>query len=369
MTNYLQSHVRRNLGFVLALGLAFVIGGSLFLPTAYAQTDHFVILSQPSSATSTAFLPRLQSRVWEIRIGNGWNASTTGAFIAPSLTVATPNQWGQVKIDGYSDASYTSNVSSCVYDSQLTPTGTYSATSSNPFVQFHYYTGSGCVLNPAIFYDVTIEIDVDNPNTPIAISGSETWTPPSGWQIVQQPFAPFFPQFAIVQDNFNLTPTAGDSSISLSGASSFCSSIASTTSLTGTFVYALCYIPAFLFIPPQSSLTNFSNVGDALKTKIPFSDFYVLKNILLSEFQATSSSKFPDVVLDFSQSTTTSCTGILSAQCFPAITLLSTSTVRHYISDSMWNVIQTFMQVVIVVEGALFLYHDIRRRSFGSKSS
>lgn len=127
------------------------------------------------------------------------------------------------------------------------------------------------------------------------------------------------------------SPVIQDIGIATTTAAAFCQQNNATstgflTDVTNGFGTAICYSFAFLFVPSQNALSQFSALASTTQSKIPFSYFFGLKDIYTS-LTASSSVNLPTYSIDLPAfGTTTPLGNILPDN----ITFLSTSTIDTY---------------------------------------
>jgi len=119
----------------------------------------------------------------------------------------------------------------------------------------------------------------------------------------------------------------------------------------------LCRVAAFLVVPSQNSLSQFSLLASSTTEKIPFSYYYDFADIVGG--QATSTSQNMQnfamnlSLLDFASSTAMG--PILPS----SLSFLSSTTIGQYMSPTMHDIIYNLMIFAIWGEVLFLLYHKI----------
>jgi len=265
-----------------------IIFALLFLPSmALAQTvsSNFVFVSQGILSADSGDLTG-QTQSADVRIGDGWTGSTTGAELAAQYTrTGSGDSYVQLVISGWPDDTYsTGSHSQCTYNSTQS-SGSY-PTGGGTFIDLAANNvdpnpdgSSGCILEPGLFYNVTYEVDfLTDTSGQSHIFGSPSTTTIS-WDVNSNTIPNmWFPQFAIVGDGFliNQPDYAGISTTTCS-----------ITNITGCFQNALTWA----FYPPAGSLNVINSLWGQINTKPPFGYFTQTQNDI-STLGASSSPAF-----------------------------------------------------------------------------
>jgi len=351
----------------LTLATGVILWAAFLLPIAQAQSapiGHFVLLQQGDRTTETNY--QASGLTWNLLLGNGFTGTTTGAFISASFVSGSsgPVQAIRVLISGYSDPSYSTIVGTCGYTGEdLPPNYSASATSSNPFTQLtHVQSGlNDCTLNPALYYKVVVTFQPSGVTiSSIDYFGTASWSPPNGWTAdVTNPLYPYFPQFAIVGDNFQITPTASSSGIFLSGALDFCKSAFASSSAPGIVTdigIAGCDIVSFAFVPTPLSVQQFQDFSTALQNKIPFS-YYNDTASILNGATGSSTQNLQSFAMDFSGTALATTSGPIASNVLTHnYVLLSTSTITQYVPADLYNLLYG-LEVSAIWVTALFVWY------------
>lgn len=140
---------------------------------------------------------------------------------------------------------------------------------------------------------------------------------------------------------------------SATNSSSTLEAIAEQCSTTGNvFSYGLCRAFSYLFVPNPSVLNQFQNLGPQLETRFPVSWVYQVQDEIDNAATTTLSSPVWTMNLqDIGIGSTTSMGNIL-----PNMVVFSSSTVKHYISDSQWNALMTLAGAAIWLVAFYTLY-------------
>jgi len=346
-----------------ALFTGVLLWASFLVPSAEAQTTHFVIFQQ-SQVSQINFYNA--SQTWTVEIGNGNSGTTTGAFITTSFVSpgSSPGQDFRVLLQGYSDSGYVTNVTNCAFTAEDLPANYVAVGSStNPFTQLtHIQSGlTACTLNPSLYYKILINAQLVGPVGQAYFFGNPSWTPPSGWIAdPSNPNYPFFPQFAIVGDNFQITPTASSSGLFLSGANTFCASAFGSSTAPGIVTdigIGFCDAIGYLFVPTPASVQQFQDFSSVLQLHIPFSYVYEGAN-LFENLQASSTENFPVFSFGLAQIDFASSTAM--GPIFPtSLEFLSSTTINKYMPVGMHDLLYNIMIFVIWVDVLFVLYHKV----------
>jgi len=166
------------------------------------------------------------------------------------------------------------------------------------------------------------------------------------------------PYFAIVKDNFQITPDSESTGLSLSGAQDFCNdAFASSTGIGATIANGLCVGLGFLFIPSSGSISQYADLSTGLSQVIPFSYGYDVASIF-GGLEASTTQNFPTYsiglsAIDFSSSTA-------MGPIFPStLEFLSTTTINQFLPAGMHDLLYNLMIFIIWVEVAFVLYHKV----------
>jgi len=169
----------------------------------------------------------------------------------------------------------------------------------------------------------------------------------------------YLPYFVAVTNGFQIIPTLNDSGVFLSGAVDFCNNqFASSTGIGATIMNGLCVVGTYLFIPNQSSLSQFGALSSSTQDKIPFSYFYQL-GAIYDNLIATTSPTFIDVELPLHSIGIGSSTAL--GNFLPNVNAFSTTTIGTYIPDSTRSVLRTLMSSVIWLLFAYYAYGVVTR--------
>lgn len=153
------------------------------------------------------------------------------------------------------------------------------------------------------------------------------------------------------------TPAPGYSGFASSTLSSTCEPPSDILDVGGGVRYGVCTSMSFLFVPSQNSLTAFYGLKDQAASKIPFSYFFSIKNDF-DALTASTSVNLPVWSYNFSSVDLGSSTpmGNLFS---PNITILSTTTISTYLSDTNRNALLFLERVAIWLGVALYFYRRI----------
>jgi len=277
----------------LAVWGAMLSGFFLVAPFAFAQSQHFVLLQQSDASVQNSYMgssctgPQSCSTFYN-QVGTGFTGSTTGAYVTDEYTLSGSSAVlpTVLYLQGYSDSSYSTLQTRCAYVSSTTV-----APVAGQFDQLNFDSGLSSGTNPCTFvssyyYEVRISFASSSPSlTAHTYNGSltayqnSTWL----WDQTDPTYPNFVPQYAIVADGFQITPTASSSGLFLSGAQSFCNASFGTTSagifgITTDIANGLCQVGGYLFVPTPDSLQQFTVLPSILEGHIPFSYAYDMVN-------------------------------------------------------------------------------------------
>lgn len=179
---------------------------------------------------------------------------------------------------------------------------------------------------------------------------------------LQQPYF-FLSTTPLNLDIPKLYPSATSSALDLSTAQSFCGSSTYATS-TGfwdsagqAFSRGICLAFAAVFVPSSDSVGQFSALEPQLQAKIPFSYFYQTYTTL-SGLQASTTENLPTLIIDLSSVDLGSSTPLGNLYS-PQITILSTSTISHYMSDNTRHLWLAFLSTALWFMLVMRLYHKV----------
>jgi len=148
--------------------------------------------------------------------------------------------------------------------------------------------------------------------------------------------------------------------ISTTTTAAYCNATYAGLSLGSDIANALCNVTGFLFVPSTQTLFAYQALNTNLSNKIPFSYFFDVKDILQGLTASTTGSggNFQSVVIDFSSVDPTASTsmGHILPSHFEA---LSTTTIRTYVPDSVYNTLFLLMRSAIWVAVGLTLYRKV----------
>lgn len=328
---------------------------SFLLPTAFAQSGHFVFMQQSQVSSST---PINSSKNYTEDMGNGYMGSTTFAYMTYTFVKSGSYNYGvgSVSLQAYTDASYSSTIgSSCDWSNQ------YNSGANPHYVNGQNTVSSGfvqldpinlsfteCLLNPAYFYRVTIHVQSASQTDPAVLYGLD-----SG--------GTFLPQFALTGDGFFITPTASSSGLFLSGANEFCASAFASSSAPGIvtdFGIAMCNVFGFMFVPTPASVQQFSDFSNGLQTKIPFAYYYDIADIINGS-TASTTQNFTAYTINLSAIDFASSTGMGPILPTSPLEFFSSTTISKYLPVGMHDFIYNLMIWTIWIDLLWVLYHKI----------
>jgi len=347
--------------YLSTFALALVVWGAFSVPNALAQSGTIItgnniqnVISSPvSGGTGIDF---------SFKVGNSIlsGSSTAMAVVASSTNTSgfANQEVFRINVDGYTDATYTSNVQSCSYEKTANAPFSISGVIELP------YRGGDCVFLSTRYYKITFThgaagyVTVQYYGANISKAGYVTVVNNTDIGI------PAFAIYAQIQSiDPNLVNGGNPSGISTSTVASYCNQSTATTS-TGVlseigsgFSFAICYALGFAFIPDQNTLRNFQDLVDNAKTKIPFSYGYDIAGVF-SNMSASSSQNFPTYsiglsALDFSSSTA-------MGPIFPSsLDFLSSTTINRFLPSGMHDLLYNFAIFVIWVEVAFVIYRKV----------
>jgi len=126
----------------------------------------------------------------------------------------------------------------------------------------------------------------------------------------------------------------------------------------GIFGEALCATIAFLFVPDPTILDGYTNLAvGTLPSRFPFSWYYGVKSAYTA-LTASSTANMAAVSINFAAvdpATSTPFGAIL-----PNATVLSSSTISHFLSPSLLALILSLETAAIWVLFALYIFHDVQ---------
>lgn len=343
----------------LTLSLGVLAVFFIALP-ARAQTGHFVLISQGQLDQNTVFDSVLHN--YSVEIGTGYQGTTTGAFVSLSANASGVNDAVRLTLIGYLDSSYSGSTVSCGWQNHNATS--YVGTSTSPFAQltnnFVNSNGTACTLDPSLYYVVALSYDFSGGAGSLpsgSVFGSLVSVRP-GWNWTA---GTFFPYFSIVTDGFQITPTASSSGVFLSGAQQFCDSKFASSSpldVASGIAHGGCVVAGYLFVPTPESVSQFGNLAPALQSKIPFSYFYDIIDIVngstASSTQNMTAFGMDLGVLDFASST-----GLGPILPVGNFDFLSSTTISKYMPVGMHDLLYNMMIAAIWVDVAWLFYRKI----------
>lgn len=348
----------------LALGLLGILAVFFFALPVQAQSGHFVLVQQGKLPDQTPYTTGILQ--FEVRIGTGYVGTTTGAFMAVSgVSNTTASAPASLVIVGYPLSSYTGTSLTCRYDMRNQPAGSYSATSTNPFMQLDFQQEvdpGACTFRSSYYYKVQMTSDFSNAGifNPGSVGGLYGWVPPTGWATTTATISNFFPYFTIVADGFQITPTASSSGLFLSGAQEFChSQFGSSTSFGSDIGNGICIAVGYLFVPTPESVQAIPNLQTSLALHAPFSWVYGTISTW-NTLSASSSVNLPIYTVDSSKfdfSSSTALGSILPS----SITLLSTSTINTYLPAGIHDTLYTLASFAIALSAVGYMFSRTRK--------
>jgi len=355
--------------YLSSLPLLVGLWGAFLVPSVFAQSGHFVIVQQSQVPVSSTYLGindgggTFESN-WFYKIGNGWVGTSTNAFVTAQYTISSTasNVPALVEIREYTDSGYSSFVGACSY-AATTTVGTYPVSAGFLQLDPTGCSSSSYVFNPAHYYSV--EVVFTAKASEVVFTGywgdsvnHTSYTMTAG-QI--DPIYPgFAPQFAIVGGGFQITPSASNSGLFLSGAQEFCNS-AFGTSTAGVFGIitdlpnALCQVTGYLFIPTQDSLGQFAQIPSNLLQRFPFSWYSQMQSIF-SVLTASSTVNYPTISYAIGPSTP----GYINIIVGRGITIANPTTIQALAPDSAWTLIRFLISTILWITFAYFIYRTVQ---------
>lgn len=347
------------------LALSLFLFGAAGVPFVFAQSSgDFVLISQGQLASTSPSYAN-SADYFDVRIGTGYTGTTTGAYVSANYVnpIGGDPVWYLLTLTAWTDSSYTTQVSSCTYGTGALPTGTYTTGS---FIPLSVYGCADPTLYPQYYYSVQVASEAGVVGRPaIQFAGIDLLQNPTdfsskGWTVdhYSSQAPQFFPQFAIVADGFQITPTASSSGLFLSGALTYCASAfgsSSAPALVADTGVALCDVGGYLFVPTPDSIQQFGNFIPQLQTKIPFSYAYSLVS-LYGSLTASSTSNLPAFSIlwpDFASSSP------FAAIIPSSIPIMSTTTISTYYPDPIRTTFLFLGTCAIWVEALLVCYRRI----------
>jgi len=352
------------------IGFAMWIWGVFLVPNAFAQSS-FLLSGQGVLSTSGSALVGSSANQgqWIYRIGTNLSGDSTGAFVAVDMTTLRTNgQWLFVTLVGYTNSSYSTATTSCMYSTQDLAIDIYTA--SEPTFLTHYSgadTGvSPCSLKPDLYYEIQVLMqnayggvtgDYIDSSGLTFYGSSATTTNLYSNSFNNASTTVISAYYALVGDNFQITPDSADSGILLSGAVSYCNGVlASTTGIGASIANGFCIALGFLFVPTPDSLQQFSAFADVLKQKIPFSYAYGVYDSFngLTASSTENLESFSITGLGNFASSSPYSTVIPSS-----IDIISTTTISKYYPDPVRNSMLFLASCAIWFVLILAIYHRI----------
>lgn len=264
--------------------------------------------------------------------------------------------------------SYSSSQTGCNVPSAIYSNDSFVVSSSQQFLTFtwnQYPIQSGKVY--------LVEV--------LSASGQGLWGQ-TGYQITKQcdyPFTGGFatyctgtPYFAVNSSiNWNalnlqtLPVLFSTSSAALAASSSLWGAFASSTTLAAScnsgnlLGDGICTGFAFLFAPNPNVLNAFFSIPNQLESKFPFSIFYSVQGAF-STLTASSTANLGTVTINFASVdvSTSSAFGPL----LPNVTVLSTSTITHFMPAGFWAALQFLIACALWIGLATDIFFSVKNR-------
>ena len=318
------------------------------------QPTGFLLASQGISSTATTTCPMGGGDCYFTYIGNGYTGTTTGIYTTETFTIPADVGY-RADLLGFTNSGYTgSPFTDCVFTLQTPATA-----GDRVFVQYNANGGADCQLNPSLYYVV---------DTYGGTGGSYLWGVAAATKFpVTYLYLPvsggipayggWAPQFALVANGFQITPTANSTGLFLSGAQEYCNSQFGT-STAGVFgigtdiANGFCQAAGYLFIPTPDSIQAFETILVNLGNTPPISWFGEIKDTIEAS-DASSTDNFINLTINFGTSTQ-----VLG---FQSLTVISTTTIRRYMSDDTRKSFRNLIAVVFYLATASFLYYEIKK--------
>jgi len=322
-----------------------------------AQAQAAVLVQQPNGGTLATATST--SQVFRLGQGNLIGDVDTVATWANGNFSNGAEYFG-VSIYGYSDV-YITAIDICSWHS--TPTGVGMGVFNGIFVSdnFGCSTGDGIYTNTE-YVEVVFETNLPNVGwwgVSAAVSPFSPYTPPVG----QLGITPYVIINGVNQSlNPNLINGGNPSGISTSTIQAFCAGSYATS--TGFFsdiangvTYGACTAFAFLFVPNQDTLQQFSNLGSTTQGKIPFSYYQDFAGILNGS-AASSSNNFTALSVDL-RSTGVGSTSAWSTVLPSSFAYLSSTTITTYVSPTLYDLMFLLMRSAIWLAVLFHIYHRL----------
>lgn len=248
----------RSITFAFCLAVMAIPGVSFA-----AGSGHFVIISQGVRNEVNATPSGTYVAEYVTEVGTGWVGSTTGAFLAGDAVISgsgTPSET-DISIQGYTDATYNTNVSFCGFYSD----GTAQTSGITPYYLQTVSNPGDCILKANLFYRVVTDFvpvgSASGHNVKYTDYFGAATTTRAGWSTVytgtggSTPGSVGIAYFAIVGSGFQLTTP-----------SQYTCGLLDPLSYTGCIQNALIAT----FFPSSGAFDSFANLGDLITSKAPF---------------------------------------------------------------------------------------------------
>jgi len=338
---------------ITALGIALLAFLGLFsfasAATVYSQpTGTFTATTTIRSTFSTS---GLRSATWTATVAS----VMANAPIFWSVGVASPETFFACIYDttvaasvGCTDTDIQTGTGSVVYTESFFPSVT------SPLTVGHVYQIIWTTQNLGPYDASKLTDSLGNPY--VIVFDASGGTPPPNWGAVIVAPALDFGAIQYVATSTSLF--SGDASGTLQAIANQCSETGNVFSL------ALCRAFSYLFIPNPTVLNQYLTIGPTLQDKFPVSWFYQLQTEINTVSTTTLSSPVWTMNLhDIGVGSTTSMGNIM-----PNMIVFSSSTVKHYITDSQWNALMTLAGAAIWLIAFYTLYGIGNRLFTGHKN-
>lgn len=333
----------------LFLSVPFFVSAQTPLISGILITGNGVISSStPMTAPDT-------SPSYRIKIGTGWDATTTAAYVSMWWSGSNAPQAVSLELHKFEESSYSTDDGYCHYEYTSS-----TAVSSPDYTQLDF---SGCTgsatqkMDSSKYYEILIQYSARAGTTNVQYNG-QPYNTNSKFVVTNSSdgYASttlFSPMWALVGNGFQIfTPTASSSGLFFSGANAFCASQFSGSSLSTDLAYAGCLVGGYLFIPTGDSLSNFFSIPSTLAETPPISWFGQIKDVLSAAVASSSEDNFIDLNIAFGSST--------AGLGFTSLDVISTSTISKYLSAGTRNNLKGLLSVLFYVSAASLIYWQVK---------
>jgi len=344
--------------YLSIIAVSMMVWGAFLVPSDVAHGA--VLLQQPNAsiegpATTTA------GNLY-IRLGQGNLIGLLESIeFYSGFVFSNPAEVVQFIVNGYTNGDYTTGlIDSCSYDIKQPDwgNGTFNQIFETNRVTI---TTGDCNYSVNSYVEITLFQNTGGARTMWGVPAS---IPP--FNVFGTNYYEVTPYLIFNGTNQSLNPNiinnGNPSGVSTSTIQGYCASSYSTSTglfsdLTNAVTYGTCTAFAFLFVPNQDTLQDFSDLSSTTRSKIPFSYGYDIAGIFTG-MSASSTQNMPVYTIglgaiDFASSTA-------MGPIFPnSLEFLSSTTINKFLPPGMHDILYNFAIFAIWAETAFVIYRMV----------